>query len=104
MTGGGKFSRRAVFQASPNAWRETRSGPPADSQALSSEQVRAALEELPLLQRAAIELAYFEEIPRRTVRARPVIQLEHRRADALEFALHTDRSTRLAPCVLIPRQ
>ena len=38
-------------------------GPPADSQVLSSEQVarvRAALDELPLLQRAAIELAFFE--------------------------------------------
>jgi len=38
-------------------------GPPADSQVLSSEQVarvRAALDGLPLLQRAAIELAFFE--------------------------------------------
>jgi RNA polymerase sigma-70 factor (ECF subfamily) len=47
--------------------------PAADSQVLSSEQmerVRAALNELPLLQRAAIELAYFEGLSHAEIAAR----------------------------------
>lgn len=48
-------------------------GPPADLQVLSSEQVvrvRAALDELPLLQRAAVELAYFEGLTHAEIAAR----------------------------------
>ena len=49
------------------------SGPPIDWQFLSSEQtrlVRAALERLPLLQRVAIELAYFEGLTHAEIAAR----------------------------------
>ncbi len=48
-------------------------GPAVDAQVLSSEQVarvRAALDELPLLQRAAIELAYFEGLSHAEIAAR----------------------------------
>ena len=48
-------------------------GPAADAQVLSFEQVsrvRAALDELPLLQRAAIELAYFEGLSHAEIAAR----------------------------------
>lgn len=48
-------------------------GPAADARVLSFEQVsrvRAALEELPVLQRAAIELAYFEGLTHAEIAAR----------------------------------